>query len=282
MRELFLILLFGSALFAEPVHSSLSTFYQNMEFKNSKQKTDGKTFGLGADIHVDESEYRFVFTNTYTNTRQPPLNKDLEVQKLYLRYGYIFDESFKVNLNYINVLKDNIVSTAHGEVYGGGVSYAYNKMFSLNLTQFFSDYKEFDAHQSDLSFDIKMKLKDVKVKLTSVTSYISLDDNVDNSLTKNADKYYVTSALKLHSHYKTYHLGAAYFFGKRLFAVMNDGFSLQHHAMEFDKTYVLGFGKTFSDLIVRAQYVYQRAEELPIKNSGVEINNIKLILNYKY
>ncbi|HIP20415.1 MAG TPA: hypothetical protein EYG70_04760 [Sulfurimonas sp.] len=39
---------------------------------------------------------------------------------------------------------------------------------------------------------------------------------------------------ELHSHYNTWHLGAATYFGKRVFAIMNDGFKLQHHAMEFD------------------------------------------------
>jgi len=62
---------------------------------------------------------------------------------------------------------------------------------------------------------------------------------------------------------------------------MNDGFKLQHHAMEFDRTYAIGVGKSISDFILRVQYIYQRAEELPMQNNNVEIDNIRFLLNLK-
>ena len=63
---------------------------------------------------------------------------------------------------------------------------------------------------------------------------------------------------------------------------MNDGFKIQHHAMEFDRTYAVGMGKKISDVMLRLQYIYQRATELPMQNEGVEVSNIRLIANYRF
>ena len=123
---------------------------------------------------------------------------------------------------------------------------------------------------------------DIKIKLTSITKYIKLDEENVNSFTKNAEDDYLTSGLKLHLHYEGYHFGSAVYFGKRVFAIMDDGFKIQHHAMEFDRTYAFGIGKTISDVVIRFQYVYQRATELPINNKGVDIKNLRLIVNYKF
>jgi hypothetical protein len=77
-------------------------------------------------------------------------------------------------------------------------------------------------------------------------------------------------------------MGAGAYFEKRAFAIMNDGFKIQHHAMEFDRTYAVGVGKSFSNLVLRFQYIYQRATELPIKNKDVSIATSRFICNYKF
>ena len=102
------------------------------------------------------------------------------------------------------------------------------------------------------------------------------------NFSKNADKDYFTTALKLHAHYKTYHFGMGTYIGKRVFAVMMDGFKIQHHAMEFDRTYAIGAGKTFDDFTLRVQYVEQRATELPYKRENVKVQNIRVMANYKF
>ena len=127
-----------------------------------------------------------------------------------------------------------------------------------------------------------MKIKDVKVKLTSITKYINIDEKNLNGFTKNADDSYLTSGLKLHLHYEGYHFGSAVYFGKRVFSIMDDGFKIQHHAMEFDRTYAVGVGKNISDFVLRFQYIYSRAEELPVKNENIEISNVRVLLNYKF
>lgn len=108
------------------------------------------------------------------------------------------------------------------------------------------------------------------------------DGNVTSDFTKNADSKYFTTAIQAHAHYKTYHLGATAYFGKRAFAIMQDGFKIQHHAMEFDRTYAIGAGKTIGNFVVRAQYIYQRATELPMQNENVKVSTFRLITNYKF
>jgi len=127
-----------------------------------------------------------------------------------------------------------------------------------------------------------MKIDDIKVKLTSITKYINTDEENLNGFTKNTEDSYLTSGLKLHLHYDTYHFGSAVYVGKRVFAIMNDGFKIQHHAMEFDRTYAVGVGKNISDFVLRLQYIYSRATELPAKNENIEVSNIRFPLNYTF
>ena len=282
--KLFLILLLGTSLWAtsETVHSSIVTYIESKDFDNSVQKENGKVYGIGADIHLDHSEYRFAYEHGDTNTKQPPLKEDLITDKLFLKYSYDFQNNFAFNINYINILNDNIAITDGGQTYGAGLSYKIKKNINTNFTQYYTNYDDFNVYQSDFVLDYKMKINDVKVKLTSITKYINLDEKNLNGFTKNAEDDYLTTGVKLHLHYEGYHFGAAAYFGKRVFAVMDDGFKIQHHAMEFDRTYAVGIGKNISDFVLRVQYIYSRAEELPMQNENVEISNVRVLLNYKF
>ena len=266
----------------QPVHSSMLFYMESKDFDNSKQKIDGNVYGIGADMHIKNSEIRFVYEQAKTNTKQLPLTKDLKVKKLFLRYAYALNKNFAININYLSVLHDNIAITDGGDAYGAGISYLFSKKFGVNFTQFYTDYKDFDVYQSNFSLNYKTQIGKYKIKLTSENIYINIDEEYKNRFTKNAKKSYFTSAIKLHAHYASWHFGTAAFFGKRVFAIMNDGFKIQHHAMEFDRTYALGFGKNFGRSIVRVQYIYQRAQELPMKNRGVEVRNIRLLFNYRF
>ena len=279
-----LLFILSASLWAtsETVHSSIVTYIESKDFDNSVQKEDGKIYGIGADIHLDHSEYRFAYEHGDTNTKQPPLKEDLITDKLFLKYSYDFQNNFKFNLNYINILNDNIAITDGGQTYGAGLSYKVKKNINTNFTQYYTNYDDFNVYQSDFTLDYKMKINDVKVKLTSITKYINLDEKNLNGFTKNAEDDYLTTGLKLHLHYEGYHFGAAAYFGKRVFAVMDDGFKIQHHAMEFDRTYAVGIGKNISDFVLRVQYIYSRAEELPMQNENVEISNVRVLLNYKF
>jgi len=282
LKTLTLLLLSVSLLSAETIHSSLSSYFETKDYDGSKQKKDAVVYGVGADIHVDKSAFKATYEYARANTRTPPLKHDLKNAKLFLKYAYHIDDRFEVNINYINVLHDNIAITDDGQVMGAGITYNLSKKISANFTQFYSNYDDFDVYQSDLKVDFKFKLADIGFKLSSITKYINIDEENTNSFTKNAKSDYFTSGLKLHANYNSYLLGAGFYVGKRAFGVMQDGFKLQHHAMEFDRTYAVALGKSIEQLVLRVQYVYQRAEELPIENKDVKVKTLRFIANYKF
>lgn len=279
------LLLIAVKLFAtstETIHSSLSTYYEFKNYENSKQKKSGTSFGIGADVHHLNATYKIAYESAQAETYQPPLQEDLEVQKLFFQYGYKFTKKLYIHLNYINVLSDNIAITNHGESYAGGFTYRLSKEFSLGSTYYYTTYKFFDVKQSDLVFNYHFKSAEMQFRFTSITKYLALEDKEPNSFTKNAQSSYITSGLKLHAALQSYHLGVGAYFGKRAFAIMDNGFKVQHHAMEFDRTYAIGIGKNIKTFVLRLQYIYQRATELPIENKNVTMGVTRFMLNYKF
>lgn len=269
------------ALQTETIHSSLLTYFETKTYTNSLQKIDARVYGIGGDVHYKGNEYKLIYEYGQANTKQPPLTKDLKNQKLFLRYAHTFKNRVSLHCNYLSILDDNIAITSGGRGYGAGMGYSYAKNITFDLTQYSVEYDDFKTYQSDFRFDIKKKIKAIKFQFSSINKYISLQDIHPNSFTKNAQSTYFTSGVKLHAHYNSYHFGMGAYFGKRAFAIMNDGFKIQHHAMEFHKTYALGVGKKFTNTVFRVQYIYNEATELPLNNPNVEINNIRFILNYK-
>ncbi len=282
MYYLFLLFIaLSSQLFSQTIHSSVSTYYETKNFTNSIQKQDAIVYGVGADIHYNHSAYKLIYEKGDTATKQPPLQEDLQTEKLFLKYVYKFNDSFEINFNYINILNDNIAITDGGQTYGAGLTY-HKEGLVANFTQFYTDYEDFDTYQSDLKIDYKTKVKGVKVKLTSIIKYIDIDEENKNGFTANAQDSYLTAGFKFHLHHSGYHFGSALYLGKRTFAIMDDGSKIQHHAMEFDRTYAIGVGKNISDFVVRLQYIYARATELAKKQSDVEVSTTRLVANYKF
>jgi hypothetical protein len=276
-----LFLIIATHLVAQTIHSSFSTYYEDKTFKNSKQKEDSSLYGVGADIHHNNSKYRVNYEHSDTKTKRPALKEDLKIDKLFLRYAYAFNKEFEINTNYIKIINDNLAITDKGQAFGLGLTYTLNKAFCTNFTQYYTHYDDFDTYQSDLNLEYKTKINGVKVKVNSITKYINIDEKNLNSFTKNAKNDYLTTGLKLHLHYDGYHFGSALYVGDRLFAIMNDGQKIQHHAMEFNRTYAVGIGKNISDFVIRLQYIYQKATEIPSHNENVEVSNIRFLLNYK-
>lgn len=266
----------------ETVHSSVSLYGESKEFTNSVQKYDGRIYGVGADVHYGDSAYKVTYEMGETRTKQPPLKENLRTQKIFAKYAYEFTKSLSLNVNYIKILQDNIAITDGGQTFALGLGYKPTNKIALNFTQYYTTYDDFNVAQSDLKLDYKSKVNGLGFKATSITKYISIDEKNANTFTKNAESNYLTTGLKLHAHYKTWHAGLGAYYGKRAFAIMNDGFKIQHHAMEFDRTYAVGIGKDIDAFVLRFQYIYQRAEELPAKNENVEVSNVRLIVNYKF
>jgi len=283
MKKLLTLILFSSALFAHSTTTQMRSSIESIDFKNSVQKYSGIVIGVGTTLLVDKSLFQATYEYTKTDTKQPPLSADLKVNKLYFKYSYTLNQNWNINLHYLNVLSDNIAPTAHGKSYALGITYNFTPKSSLNFTQYLSDYKDFDVYQSEVKFEQKIKIDNFKTDLSAISKFIHLDDYESNAFSKNAKEDYATYGFKVHSHYASYHLGLGAYFGKRAFAIMNDGFKMQHHAMEFDRTYAGGIGKTFNKLTLRVQYTYQRATELPLQNGKkVDIANSRVLLNYKF
>jgi hypothetical protein len=262
------------------------TYFEAKSFTNSTQKTDGVVYGVGADIHYNHSAYKFIYEKGDTNTIQPPLPSDLKTDKLFLKYSYELNEKFSFNLNYINVLNDNIAITDGGQTYGAGLSYSFNKA-TLSFTNFHTIFDDFSVNQTDVNVEYKTKVKNIKLKLNLITKYILIDDDgIDyaktKNFTKNAQDNYLTTGLKLHLHSHGYHFGSAIYLGKRAFAIMDNGLKIQHHAMEFDRTFAIGIGKNISQFVVRLQYIYARATELPNLNKDVKVSTTRFVANYKF
>jgi len=277
-----LLLTVATYLFAQTIHSSVSSYYETKNFTNSKQKNDAIVYGVGADIHSANSAYKIAYEQGDTDTKKSPkLTEDLETAKLFLQYSYKVDDKLSLNINYINILEDNIAITQGGQTYGLGIGYKFN-IISLHINNFYTQYDDFNVNQIDTDIEYKTALDTIQIKFNLLTKYIQIDDTHINSFTQNADENYFTTGAKFHLHYQGYHFGSAIYLGKRAFSVMNDGFKIQHHAMEFHETYAIGLGKNISNFVIRLQYTYATATELPINNKNVKISNTKFLLNYKF
>lgn len=273
----YILLLLCTTSFSFSQNSTLRVTYEDFNFENSKKKDDGKRVGMVLSHKMGHSLYQFAYDKTHTDTYKPPLNEDLHVHKYYFKYSHKLDAKQSLSLNYATI-NDNLMKEADGvHIYGLGYKYG-----AFGMTQYLSDYENFNVYQTELQYTFKKAFGNFKTKMTVLGKYIHLQDKESNGFSKNAQEDYFTPGIKVHAHYKAYHMGAGAFFGKRVFAVMNNGFKVQHHAMEFDKTYMIGFGKHFGNMDLSVKYVYQEATEIPIYNPNVEVQNIILQLGYRF
>ena len=247
--------------------------YETLDFTNSKKKEDGIRYGVELDHEDKQHHIQFYYENTQTDTTKI-VPKDLEVDKYTLKYQYKLAPKERITLLYSTVDDNLMKETNGGNIYGLG--YSQN---GIGLTQYLSDYPHFDVYQSDLKYSFKKS----GVKTTFIGKYIHLKDKNSNNFSKKAKSDYFTTGVKLHSHYNGFHLGAGMYIGKRIFGIMKDGFRVQHHAMEFKETYMLGVGHSLGkNMATHLRYVYQKAKEIPLNNDNVKVQNISLDLVYKF
>jgi hypothetical protein len=64
---------------------------------------------------------------------------------------------------------------------------------------------------------------------------------------------------------------------------MKDGFSVQHHSMEFKESYMIGVGhKVSKNITSHLRYSYHKAKEVPMDNDNVKVENISLNFVYRF
>jgi len=247
--------------------------YETLDFTNSKKKKDGQRYGIEVDHEDEKQHFQLYYEETKTNTTNI-MPEDLDVKKYTLKYEYKLQPKEQVNISYTGIDDNLMKETNGGHIYGLG----YRKD-ALSLTQYLSDYPHFDVYQTDAKYTFKKG----GVKTTLIGKYIHLKDKESNNFSKKAKTDYFTGGLKLHSHYNGFHLGAGAYVGKRVFAVMKDGFKVQHHAMEFKESYMLGVGHALGkDVVAHVRYGYHKAKEIPIDNDNVKVKNLSFDLVYKF
>jgi len=280
INTLLLSTLLCSTLFAkeEEQHehsgsNNIKINYETLDFDNSKKKEDGARYGVELDHEDGQHHLQLYYEETKTNTTDI-VPKDLDVKKYTVKYQYKLSPKERVTLSYATI-DDNIMKeTNGGHIYGLG----YGQK-GLAFMQYLSDYPHFDVYQSDLKYSFKKS----GVKTTFIGKYIHLNDKDSNNFSRKAKEDYFTGGVKLHTHYKGFHLGAGVYLGKRIFAVMKEGFKVQHHAMEFKESYMVGIGHDLGDdMALHLRYGYHKAKEVPMNNDNVEVQNLSLDVVYKF
>jgi len=275
IRIIYIIILLSSILFADK--TTFITSFESFNFTNSKKKDNGNRFNIAINYQKDSFLWQIYYSKTLSNTFQPPLLDDLKVDKLYLKGCYSYDKFNSIYFGYAT-LNDNLMKDVDsGDIYNIGYRYE-----NIKIMQYFSNYSQFNVYQSDIDYTLNYKLDDIKISINMAMKYIHLSDKNSNGFSKNAQEDYLTTGIDIHLLYPNFFIGSGVMFGKRAFAIMKNGFAIQHHAMEFDKTYQIGIGKKWNDIDVKLIYVHQEATELPIMNENVKVDNIILMIKYRF
>lgn len=279
MKNTILLWAFFSAVgLASDSEDYMSLQYDYFNFTGSKQKD----YGNRGTIHVkgihEDKTFQIAYEKTITETYKPPMTNNLNVDKVMVRYDHKVFDLGQYDLGLITV-RDNIVPTDGGIVVYAGYQYRIRSQFTLEGRFYYGYYPIMRTYQFDASLKWHQTFGALDTRVIGIVKDIIVDDCQDGFCAK-AEPNYLSAGLKIKLDYEEYFLHGAAFVGKRVFAVMMEGFMLQHHAMEFDRTYMVGIGKRFKDIELKLKYTFQRAEELPLNNSGIDIDAVSLRAKY--
>ncbi len=256
----------------------VSLQYDYFNFSHSEQKDYGNRATLHAKVAGEGKSLQVAYEKTITETYKPP---NLNVDKLFVRYDQKVFTADRYNLGLIMV-RDNLVPTDGGKILYGGYLHRFTPLIALEGDFYYGHYDIMKTYQFDAALKLHKKFGDLDTRINVVVRDIVVDECSGDKFCADAEPNYVTAGLKMKLDYEGYFLHGAGFVGKRVFAVMMEGFGLQHHAMEFDRTYMAGIGKRFKDVELKLRYTYQRATELPFDNSGVTIDALSLRVKYLF
>ncbi len=279
MKKVLLLLTFICAVAQADNSGDFVRFqYDYFDFTDSRQKD----YGNRGTVHLKKGyggmQFQIAYEKTLTETYKPPLKENLNVDKLIARYDQKLFESGRYNLGIIAV-RDNLVPTDGGKVFNLGYSHKLTPGAALEGNIYYGYYDIMKTYQFDAALKFHKKFGAVDTAVIGLLKDIVVDECSD-VFCANAEPNYLTAGVKVKLDYNGYFLHAGGFYGKRVFAVMMEGFMLQHHAMEFDRTYMVGVGKRFSDVELKLRYIAQQAKELPLNNSGVGVDAVSLRAAY--
>lgn len=259
---------------------TVSLSYETLDFANSRQKNEGERFGITTRFHHQDHTFLLGAERTDTETKQPPLTEDLQVDKWFAAYAFRLTDDLTLRASYLHI-EDNIAPTDDGYITGVGLRYRLGEHVNLAADGYHSRYRIMDVYQGDLSVRFGAEFGALHTDLTLIGKYIE-PRGCTTGWCRNAEPDYFTPGFKFHAGYRGYHGGFGAFFGRRVFGVMAEGTKVQHHAMEFDRTWMVGAGKKFGPLDAVLKFTYLRAEELPLNQRNVKVRNTALTLSYHY
>ncbi len=251
------------------------------DYDNSKFKVDGKENTLGLAQSYSSGRISLKIQKDEVNLQGHPLSKTLEIEKYNLNYRHFLNESAQIKGSYIKII-DNLAPTDQGKVYGFGGTYNIQKGLGATADLYKSDYKTFDVNQYDLGVFKGFKIGEMQGKASLMLKSIQIDGYKYGTSYTFKEKDYQTTGVNIQGSYSGFFGGIGAFFGKRMFAVLDDGNSVQHHAMEQDKTYMATIGKKIDNFDISLQYSFQNGNELPEGRDDVDTKVTSLMLKYKF
>ena len=257
-------------------NSQIKLSYQTLSFTDSKQKDDGLRYGVEMDYQNTEHHLQVYVEHTDTQTK-PHVPKNLSVNKYSFKYQYQLSKGNALILSSIGIDDNLMKEVDNGKILGLGYKYK-----GLQFVQYVSDYKNFNVYQSDIKLSRKMVFDDVSVKGAVIGKYMRLQHRKSNFFSRKTKNEYYTLGLKVHADYDKWHVGAGLYVGERIFAVMNDGMKIQHHAMSFDRSMMFLLGREFEDVFVQVRYARHDANEIPIGNDNVKVEFLAVDFSYKF
>lgn len=261
---------------ADEIRSSIGY----IDFDNSKKKSTGIQYSGGFTFKYRDSTFYGDFSKRNIDTKKPPLTQNLKVKKSNFKYREDFQKIGSFEVSFIGI-DDNIAPTDNGKIYGVGYLNSFESI-GLKTNLFYSDYRDFDVYQSDLTLSKVFKFSKFKSTIALKGSYIDLSDYEINPYTKNSDGEYLNSEIRVGFGYRGFKFAIFNMFGERLFSVLGNGSKVQHHSMEIKKAYGVMLAKSFKSFRAALSHSHQVAKELPINNSNVKVDGTFLTLTYLF
>lgn len=269
--------------------TKINTVTNKLDLRETASDGVENTFGLNHTNDIGKIEINFKKLNINSeDTANPKTN---EIEKYNASYKYFLTNSVELKGSYIKVI-DDLSPTSQGRVYGLSGSYNIEKGLGVSLDIYNSYYNSFDVNQIDLKFFEDFKMSKLQGKATIVMKSIYVNGNkypAGNGYAAYTfqNKVYNTTGIDVEGEYKGFFVGADALFGKRIFAVLEDGANVEHNTREEENFYRISFGKRFENLDITLQYSSQKGKDLLstvfVKNQNdVEIKKTSLMLKYKF
>ena len=223
--------------------------YGIKDCKNFKQKDGGTSYSFYAERNLENGIIDIKYLKMVDETLKPPMPKDIKVDKTSLKYRLNLNQKFQIGVSYINV-QDNFMPTDNGNIFGISGLYKF-KPFFTGLAYYHSEYDDFQVEQVD--YFIGKKSKKYKIKLIAKANFINDYSNkifMPMSKAPEPDDQFLTFGIMGKYNLPKMFFGEIGIFkGERLFTVMENGLSVQHHPMKIDNSYSVSLGKKIKNII---------------------------------